>query len=310
MIKLLKQPFFTILSLLLLYSCGAKKTVIDRNNGIVLNTTTYFKTTNKKELKIDFYSSNTEKEKRPLLLYVHGGGFSGGARNENFIQQFALEMVKKGFAVASISYRLTMKAFGFGCNTKADLKIKAFNSASKDISLATNYIINHEDTFNIDQNKIILIGSSAGAEAILNLVYVYKNQILPKSFRYAGVIAMAGAITSLEHISNQNAIPTQLFHGVKDKLVPYKTAPHHYCTKKSKGYLILHGSKAIANKLKALELPYYLYTIEDGNHSWNAKPMYLKRKEILFFIEEMVLNGKKDAIEKTQKENSYSSKKP
>jgi len=294
-----------IITSYILIGCGTNKNLIQQKEKIKLTTFTYFTTNKKKKLKLDFYKSPTIKGNTPLLIYVHGGGFSGGARNEDYIKNFCIKMAREGFAVASISYRLTMKKYGFGCSTPSSLKINAFNKASEDISLATQYLLENKKKLGLDDSKVILIGSSAGAEAVLNLAYVYDNKILPQNFKYAGIIAMAGAITSLDKLDNKTIIPTQLFHGVKDSLVPYGKAPHHYCKKDDEGYLELYGSKAIADKLKELNGSYYLQTIEDGDHSWNSKPMFLNIKEILTFIDEQVINQQKKQVEIIKKESDY-----
>ena len=234
---------------------------LDKVTTVSKKTYTY-KKTKKQKLKLDFYKPKRVKEEVPLIIYVHGGGFSGGKRNDENTVAFANKLAERGYAVASISYRLTMQKLGFGCNTNSEDKIEAFNNASEDISYATDYILKNKRKFKIDSSKIILIGTSAGAEAILNLAYIYDNKILPKDFKFAGIISMAGALISLENITPKNAIPIQLFHGTDDRLVPYNIAPHHYCSEKDKGYLMLYGSKAIADKLKKIDQSYYLYTIK------------------------------------------------
>jgi para-nitrobenzyl esterase len=212
---------------------------------------------------------------------------------------FAKNMASRGYAVASISYRLTMKELGFGCETKAQDKVNAFNTVSKDISSAVNYLIKKKKKLKINIGKIVLIGSSAGAETVLNLVYVQKNTMLPKDFKFAGIISMAGAITSLDYVTKESAIPTQLFQGIADELVPYNTAPHHYCKKTDIGYLLLHGSKTIANKLKKIAQPFYLYTIEKGDHSWSERPMFQGIPETIDFLYFDVLQKKGRQIELT-----------
>lgn len=303
--KSIKRPFFCLLIIISFSNCGSKRLIIDEASATALSTHNYFKTDTNKDLKLDFYKSKNNTENSPLLIYVHGGGFSGGARNEKFIQDYCIKIVKQGFAVASISYRLSMKKYGFGCNTKAALKIEAFNKAAEDISYATKHILENNKKFKIDTTNIILVGSSAGAEAVLHLAYVFENNILPSDFKFGGVISMAGAITTLEKITEDRAIPTQLFHGVKDKLVPYNKAPHHYCKKGKKGYLPLFGSKAIADKLKTLNKNYYLYTVENGNHSWNYKPMLLNIKEMIDFINTQILEKKTTQTEVIKKESNH-----
>lgn len=278
------KQIFVLLFLLLINPYYAQQKYRIKIAKPVKRSYTYQRLKKNKNLKLDFYKPKKIKGHKPLLVYVHGGGFSGGKRNDSYAVDFAKEITSYGYAVASISYRLTMKGIGFGCNTTSDLKIKAFNEVSKDISYAIKYIINRNRKFKIDTSKIILIGSSAGAEAVLNLAYVYDNKILDPNFKFAGIIGMAGAITTIDKITANNAIPTQLFHGEKDNLVPYNIAPHHYCKKENAGYLKLYGSKAIADRLKSLQKPYYLYTVSNGDHSWNSRPIYECKNEILDFL--------------------------
>lgn len=252
-------------------------------------TFTYHKLKLEENLKLDLYRPKKRKGRKPLIIYVHGGGFSGGERDDKVSAGFSSEMAKYGYNVASISYRLTMKGIGFGCNTKAELKIKAFNEASKDLSYAIKYLVKRQRRFKIDTSKIILVGSSAGAEAILHYAYAYKNTDLEQDTTIAGLIAMAGALSTLNNINSESAVPTQLFHGTKDDLVPYNIAPHHYCKPTDVGFLKLYGSRAIADKLKILNKPYFLYTVKDGNHDWNSRPIFECKEEILNFLNFSVL---------------------
>ncbi|WP_405607340.1 carboxylesterase family protein [Polaribacter sp. Asnod1-A03] len=270
---------------------------LEKSSKFSERTYTYQRIKKEKNLKLDFYKPKKTKGKLPLLIYVHGGGFSGGDRKDRVSKDFAMEMVEHGYAVASISYRLTMKGIGFGCTTNAALKIAAFNNVSKDISYAVQYFLKHNRKFKIDTDKIILVGSSAGAEAVLNLAYVYDNKILDTNFKFAGIIAMAGATISIDKITTENAIPTQLFHGIKDNLVPYNIASHHYCKKNATGYLPLYGSKAIADKLKSIKKSFYLYSIKNGDHSWNSRPIYQCKDEIIDFLYHDVLQYKNRQIE-------------
>ena len=288
--------FFSILFFLCSYS---QQRYLEKNTTFSKRTYTYHRVKKEKNLKFDFYKPKNRNGKIPLLIYVHGGGFSAGDRKEKIATYFAKEMAQYGYAVASISYRLTMKGKGFGCNTKTALKVEAFNDVSKDISYAVKYFLRRKNKFKIDVDKIILVGSSAGAEAVLNLAYVYNNKILNPNFKFAGVIAMSGAVTSIDKITLETAIPTQLFHGIQDNLVPYNIDSHHYCKLKSIGYLNLFGSKAIADKLKSINKPYYLYSVQNGNHSWNARPIYQCKKEIIDFLYYDVLNRKNRQIETT-----------
>jgi len=150
----------------------------------------------------------------------------------------------------------------------------------------------------VDPYRIILSGSSAGAEAVLNTAYQppYCYDLEGGPVAYAGVISMAGAIPDTTVIYDESAVPSLLFHGTCDNLVPYGTAPHHYCDEDKAGYLILHGGKTIADRLHQLDQPYWLYTFCGGNHSIAGSPRNNQFDEIMTFCYDFVLNHSKNQI--------------
>lgn len=231
---------------------------------------------------------------RPIIFYVHGGGFSGGTRNEPGIQEYCKRLARHGYVVSSITYRLTRKGkeTGFGCNCPATDKLNTFHEAVEDLQDATFFVIQQRDRLKIDPQKIILSGSSAGAETVLNAAYQapYCYGLDSGPVSYAGVISMAGAIPDTAKLYPESAIPSLLFHGTCDNLVPYATAPHHYCNENQEGYLILHGSYTIAEKLQSLKTPYWLYTYCNSAHEIAGKPMTANFAEIIEFCSTFVLN--------------------
>lgn len=254
-------------------------------------------------LQLDLYIPDDNRETaRPLLLYVHGGGFSGGQRNGSGIDRFCRAIAARGYAVATISYTLVMKGQSFGCDQPAPNKIETFRLTGQDVARATRFLLNEQGRFGIDPTKVVLAGSSAGAEAILHTAYwpatrtVDGQALLPLDFRYAGAISMAGALVSLDWVTAASAIPTQFFHGTCDDLVPYGFAPHHYCDVSESGYLPLYGAEAIADRLRALGKPYYLYTVCQGRHEWAGKPLANNVAEILDFLYYDVLQAEQRQI--------------
>lgn len=278
---------------------NAQTEYLDALYSVQKTTHTYHKFNKKDSLQLDFYRPEGVDKAMPLLLYIHGGGFSGGQRDDANTIRFANAMAEKGYAVASISYRLIMKKLGFGCDTKTKDKIKAFDTAAEDISYAIKHIIKNKAIFNIDDENIVISGTSAGAEAVLHLAYVYESKILPKKFKFAGVIGMAGAIINLDQIDTEKAIPTQLFHGTNDNLVPYHIAAHHYCSPDAKGYMLLYGSRAIADRLKGLGKSYFLFSVNGGTHSWSGIPMNRCIMEVTDFLYNDVLNKANRQTERT-----------
>ncbi len=266
-----------------------------------INSETYtYATKNGEELKLDIYLPQSDPDfERATVIYIHGGGFSSGQRDTENIKQFCNQLAGYGYVVASISYRLTRKdkEGDFGCNCPSNEKLNTFIYAVQDVQDATYFLIENREQFGINPQKIILAGSSAGAETALNAAYLppmcYGLDSGPVS--YAGVISMAGAIPDTVVIYNESAVPTLLFHGTDDNVVPYATAPHRFCKQGDPGYLIMNGSYTIAQKLQQLNVPYWLHTTCGAGHEISDVPMSEYFDVITEFCYDFVIKGEKES---------------
>ena len=249
--------------------------------------------TYKDTLQLDFYKPFVKSDgPRPLIVLMHGGGFAEGNRNGGGELKFCQAMAEKGYAVASISYRLTRKNDPFNCDCDTDKKMSSFVSACEDLSDAVHFM-NNEKSLIFDRNTIVLVGNSAGAEAILHSAFMphdYRFNHIP-AFTISDVISFSGAILNAAYINENNAIPALLVHGKKDKLVPFATAAHHYCTEDKAGYLMLDGPKTIASSLKKKGGSYILAYDPEGGHEL-ANEAYNQTKLVSQFMQELVLNKK------------------
>ncbi|MEN3324981.1 alpha/beta hydrolase [Mariniflexile soesokkakense] len=249
-------------------------------------------------LKLDVYTPQNLKpsDSLPVLLWMHGGGFAIGSRD--YIDDMRLvEYVAKNqnYIGISISYRLLRKETetGFGCNCPKEEKLETFQQAAIDYLDAAKYVVEHSKELNIDRTKIIAGGSSAGAEGILNAVFMreYFSDDLQqyKNVKFAGAMAFAGAVVNANYITKNNAVPTVLFHGTDDQLVPYGSASHHYCEISKPGYLILDGASIIAEKLMQFETSYYFNVVKGGRHEISAIP-FSQLDKIFAFFDKTVLH--------------------
>ncbi|MGK4566730.1 alpha/beta hydrolase [Flavobacterium sp. 3HN19-14] len=277
---------FLVLSLLLFVSANAQK----------MQTITYFQNDT---LKLDldlFLPEKTPNTKLPLLLYVHGGGFSIGERqSEHSICKY---LAQNGYATATITYTLYMKDKKFSCDGVLPEKVKAFQYAVNDLWLATSFFIRNSEKYNIDTSKIFISGSSAGGETVLqaaywdfNLMNMYGTQ-LPKDFKYAGIVSGSGAIMDLNLITKDNLIPMMFFHGNGDSTVPYGTAAHHYCKTNASGWLMLFGSYSIFNYVKALDGTTALYTYCGGGHEYSGALFEKDQQIMLGFLNDVLAKKK------------------
>ena len=84
----------------------------------------------------------------PLVFWIHGGGWHSGGKLESGIH-LALKFVPKGFALASVNYRLSADA--------------PFPAQIEDCNAALAYLRNRADTYRIDPDRVGTLGHSAGA---------------------------------------------------------------------------------------------------------------------------------------------------
>lgn len=206
------------------------------------------------KLYLDVYIPEKQNDEQSCLMFVFGDGFIGGKRDDNQVQQVWRHFTEKGYVVIAIDYRLGMR----GKTEFAPLKAvknfhKAIDMAAEDVISALDYTIRNlrqTEKFTIDCAHIIVMGSSAGAIAALQADYAMCNgylnsDILPHSFRIAGVAAYAGAIFSTHGVpkyKNRAPSPTLFCHGTDDKLVVYN--------KTQFANIGLFGSSSIAKQFK------------------------------------------------------------
>ncbi|MEP2023997.1 MAG: alpha/beta hydrolase [Reichenbachiella sp.] len=239
--------------------------------GQSFQTLTYFEK-DTISLDLDLFLPDKPKENLPLVIFVHGGGFATGDRSSG--HALANHLVSQGIACASISYTLFMKDKSFSCDGITAEKIRAIQIAANQLWEATAYLIQGKNPYQIDKTNIYLAGSSAGAETVLHAAYWNRKEMdlfetsLDSNFRYTGIIAGAGAVLDLNAITRENHLPTMMFHGDKDELVPYATAAHHYCRPNASGWMMLFGSYSIAQHLSQQNGTVQLITFKGGGHDF------------------------------------------
>ena len=221
---------------------------------------------------LDLYSTGQSSQKRPLLMFVHGGGFIGG--NKEVFSSLSLVFAETGYVTASINYRLGV-ADGVNnlsqfCN-HTEAVFAAVYRAAQDTRRAIQFLYDHAEDYHIDRDKIFVLGHSAGAINVLNsglldadeLPYNFESQLgpLPPKPPAAAYLSWAGAIASLDMIDTDEDIPTMFIHGTCDPLIAYGEG-NLICPDLPFGF----GSRAIAGRKREFCHDYLLLGIEYGDH--------------------------------------------
>ncbi len=242
-------------------------------------------------LYLDHYAAPVEGP-RPCMIFMFGGGFVGGERdNAGYLPYFEF-LTRNGYDVVSIDYRLGLKSFqGSGRKISAREMIGLFNRAVSiavdDLFSATLFVLDNAGEWNIDPDMIVTSGSSAGAITVLKAENAVCNRtaaaaVLPKGFNYAGVISFAGGIFSVSGAPEWGSKPAPImfFHGNADNMVPFDKA-----TLFGVGF---YGSKFIARQFSKNGWPYWFYTLDYQDHAMAFTPMNVNRNEILTFLTDFV----------------------
>jgi acetyl esterase/lipase len=88
----------------------------------------------------------------PLVLFVHGGGWQRGSKNNATGRAMPAHMLAQGYAFAAIDYRLVPR------NTVED--------QAGDVAAALAHILKRAGELGIDPTRVVLTGHSAGAHLV------------------------------------------------------------------------------------------------------------------------------------------------
>lgn len=105
--------------------------------------------------KLDFWKAESS-EPTPLVFYIHGGGWVSGSKEEN--NGPSLTLLDKGISYVSINYRLARGSNKLPC-------------CLHDVARALQFVRSKSAEWNINPNRIIASGGSAGGCSSLWLAY-------------------------------------------------------------------------------------------------------------------------------------------
>jgi acetyl esterase/lipase len=108
-------------------------------------------TANNYEAKLDVYKRRDASGPQPTLVWIHGGGWTGGAK-ETQITEF-MPWLEMGWNVVNVEYRLA--------------KVSLAPAAVEDCLCALRYVAANAKTYGIDPARLVVSGGSAGGHLSL-----------------------------------------------------------------------------------------------------------------------------------------------
>lgn len=259
------------------------------------------------ELSLDIYcpaaGSQTTLDglDKPAILYVFGGGFVTGRRNDPYILPWVSQMTSDGYKVICVDYRLGLKGekldFSLSHVVSSAKKVKrAVDMGVEDVFTAIRFLADNSEELGIDIYNIVVSGSSAGAMISLSAELetcspTNRTAILPEGFRFKGVMSFAGAIMSLSGLPDyeREPAPQLLFHGDADEAVTYN--------KIAVGKIGLYGSSSLVKEVYSKKGYVYNICRYPGHNHDIAGSMEQTWPEQKRFLEANVIRGQKRVVD-------------
>jgi acetyl esterase/lipase len=246
--------------------------------------------------KLDLYLPEQATGPLPLIVWVHGGGWRGG--NKDHCP--AAPLVSKGFAAASINYRLSQHA--------------KFPAQIEDCKAAIRWLRANASNYHLDPNHIGAWGASAGGHLVALLGTTGDSNAFPSHGPNANQSSKVQAVcdwfgpTDFLHLvplTSKPNNPVALLLGgpvQENKEKAAQASPITYVAKGDPPFLIMHGdqdnvvpvtqSEEFTDALKKAGVEVTLRVLEGAGHGGPAFNSPENRKLIEeFFVKHLKKNS-------------------
>ena len=243
------------------------------------------------EGKMDLYLPPKSAGPSPVVINIHGGGWNKGVKES---QTGFNTFFKLGFAVANIEYRLTGQA-------KAP-------AAVEDARCALLYLVKNAKELNIDVNRIVVMGGSAGGHLALMAGLLGNDHRFDtncpgvENVKVAAIINKYGIADVWDWgygpVITSKSATAWLGDKAKDKDFAMSVSPINYITKNSPPVFIVHGdadptvpyqqSVDLHKKLVQAGVKTEFITVKGGKHGKFEKEQNSElNKSIVAFLKEL-----------------------
>ncbi|HEX9466578.1 MAG TPA: alpha/beta hydrolase [Alphaproteobacteria bacterium] len=148
----------------------------------------------------DVFRPASPGQRRPAVLFVHGGAFVDGHRNrtDEIYANVSYYFARHGIVGVNIGYRLAGDA--------------SYPEASRDIGAVVQWTHQHAGELGVDPSRIFLMGHSAGGAHVGS--YAYDRRLHPAGGPgIAGLIVVSGRVRADNLPENPNARKVEAYYG-------------------------------------------------------------------------------------------------
>lgn len=251
-----------------------------------------------KKLRLHLALPKSGEERRPGLLFIHGGGWAAGSRDDlkNQIQYAA----RHGYVAVSVGYRLAPQ--------------DPFPAQIEDVKCAVRWLRAHAEEFKLDPDRLGAIGFSAGAHLAMMLGVMDKGDGLEGEGGWADQPSKVQAVVAYFGPTNFDVELPPVSRGIvkhfigferSERLDLYKQAsPISYVNKGDAPMLLYQGTEDVlvpydqawmmAQALTKAKVPGRVELMLGVNHGWNGEELSRTERESMdFFAKWLKVRAKK-----------------
>jgi len=254
-----------------------------KDKGIVVDKNILYREVDGMRLKLDIRRKNKELKGAPVLLQIHGGGWTRGygSKNEQALPLMQ-NLAQQGWVCVAINYRLSPKA--------------TFPDHIIDCEHALAWVKDNIADYGGDPDFIIVTGGSAGGHlsSLLSLSTIdhrFDESLKDKDLRVQGCVPFYGIYDLLDEKKLQKSVGLEIV--MRKSIVKQRKeeapdlyrimSPINHISKHAPPFLIIHGNKDtltsfdearyFSNKLRSVSGQQVSFAAIDGaQHAFDIFP--------------------------------------
>ena len=223
--------------------------------------------------KLDIYFPSTrDPDAMPLLVYVHGGGFTGGDKRKGSAIVDIPAMTERGYVVAAVNYRLAPKY--------------KFPAPLNDVKCAIRFLRANATMYKIDPKRVGIWGGSAGGHlaAFVGLTDSSAGFDVGEYSSQSSSVRAVGDLFGPTDFTAEFSLPQKLLlyraFETLDSQAPIlkQASPVNYISHAAPPFLILQGeqddvvplsqSQLLHDRLQAANVDVTLVVVKNANHNF------------------------------------------
>lgn len=209
------------------YNAIFKIVVADRvlsSDATILSNIAYC-STNSPRQTLDLYIPHSPRvSPTPLVVFIHGGGWRAGDKSSQLLAYYGESMLERGYAIASLNYRLYPEA--------------TYPGPNDDIACAINHLTSQRKEYSLSESGWVLFGDSAGAQ--LGAYAMGDNSI---NEPFSTFVGFYGPYDLSQQINRPSGRDNEAWNYTDKGKSARQASPMFRDVKPDATYLLFHGEK-------------------------------------------------------------------